>query len=353
MIFFKVSLAIFLSFFFIKLISNNASKLGLIDVPNERSSHIVHTPRGAGIGFGGGFFISSLVFWDFFLENWLIYLSLFLVFLIGILDDHKDAKPKTKFYVIFFATVLLFLDDVYISSLGQYFGFELSLWYLALPFSMFALAGFTNALNLIDGIDGLAGTISLIILTTFFYLGYRFEDQFIQIVSLLLIVSLIPFMYFNWNPAKIFMGDSGSLFLGFGISIIAVCLLKYIHPIAIFYLTAIPILDTIIVMTRRIKKGFSPFSPDKTHIHHILLKFFYGNVIKSVLFLSLMQFLFSICGVMIAIHSTELGKSVGSIFALLSFIGITILFYIIFTGMHKRQKYIEKITKRAQRRKKN
>ena len=95
-----------------------------------------------------------------------------MVFLVGILDDHKDASPRAKFYVIFLATFLLFLDDICIYSLGVFLGFDLKLWYFALPFTMFALAGFTNALNLIDGLDGLAGTISLVILSTFLYIGY-------------------------------------------------------------------------------------------------------------------------------------------------------------------------------------
>jgi UDP-GlcNAc:undecaprenyl-phosphate GlcNAc-1-phosphate transferase len=84
-------------------------------------------------------------------------LAIFLVFFIGILDDHRDSTPKEKFYMIF----LLYLDDISIYSLGTFLGYELSLWIFALPFTMFALSGFTNALNLIDGLDGLAGTISL------------------------------------------------------------------------------------------------------------------------------------------------------------------------------------------------
>ena len=87
--------------------------LGLIDIPNERSSHSKVTPRGAGIGFGFAFFISILLFdFSLFIEYWFLFLSIFMVFLVGILDDHKDASPKAKFYVIFLATFLLFLNDI-------------------------------------------------------------------------------------------------------------------------------------------------------------------------------------------------------------------------------------------------
>ncbi|KAB7881993.1 hypothetical protein GA417_13805, partial [Poseidonibacter ostreae] len=146
--------------------------------------------------------------------------------------------------------------------------------YFVLPFTMFALAGFTNALNLIDGLDGLAGSVSIIILSTFLYIGYINQDQLIIILTSTTITALCAFMLFNWNPASIFMGDSGSLFLGFIISLVAVISIQYIHPITILYLAAIPILDTIVVSIRRIRKGLYPFSPDKTHIHHILLNFF-------------------------------------------------------------------------------
>lgn len=325
------------SLLFIKLIIKNASFLGLVDIPNERSSHSKITPRGAGIGFGFAFFITILIFnLSLFIEYWLLFLGIFLVFLVGILDDHKDASPKAKFY----ATFLLYLSDISIYSLGDFFGFEISLWYFALPFTMFALAGFTNALNLIDGLDRLAASITIIILSSFLYVGYIYQDQLMIVLCRVTIVSLLAFLVFNWNPAKIFMGDSGSLFLGFVVSVVACLSLKYIHPIAVFYLAAIPIVDTLVVMTRRIRKGISPFTPDKTHIHHILLKFFGKRVKKTVFFLGLMQVLFSLVGLMLSFNSEDIGKGATSTVALIAFVGITMLFYMIFTGMKRRQKLI-------------
>lgn len=335
---------------FIKLIIKNALYLGLTDIPNERSSHTKITPRGAGIGFGFSFFISILIFeFSLFLNYWLVFLSIFMVFLVGILDDHKDASPRAKFHVIFLATFLLFLDDISIYSLGVFLGFDLKLSYLALPFTMFALAGFTNALNLIDGLDGLAGTISLVILSTFLYIGYINNDNLIVTLCLFSMTSVLAFLIFNWNPARIFMGDSGSLFLGFIISIVAVLSLKYIHPISVFYLTALPIIDTIVVMLRRIRKKISPFSPDKTHIHHILLGFFSKKVKTTVIFLILMQCLFSIAGLMMANSSNKLTLGSYSFFAFIAFIFIITLFYMVLTGMKRRQKLIEKLSFRKKR----
>ena len=191
MIILKLIFTFILSYFFIKLIINNALYLGLTDIPNERSSHTKITPRGAGIGFGFSFFISILIFeFSLFLEYWIVFLAIFMVFLVGILDDHKDASPKAKFYAIFVATFLLYLSDISIYSLGHFFGFEISLWYFALPFTMFALAGFTNALNLIDGLDGLAATITIIILSSFLYVGYIYQDQLMIVLCRVTIVSL-------------------------------------------------------------------------------------------------------------------------------------------------------------------
>lgn len=341
------------SIVFIKLIIKNAAELGLTDIPNARSSHSKITPRGAGIGFGGAFFLSNCIFnFTFFIENGLVFLAIFLVFLIGILDDHKDASPKAKFYVIIVSTLLVFFDNIAIYSLGSFFGYEITLWYFALPFTMFAFAGFTNALNLIDGLDGLATSVSIIILSTFLYIGYVNQDELIVTITSTAIIGLLAFLFFNWNPASIFMGDSGSLLLGFIISLVAVISVQYIHPITVLYLGAIPILDTIVVMVRRVKKGLSPFSPDKTHIHHILLKFFGKKVKKTVLFITLIQALFSLVGLMLALNSDELSSGIASVVALVVFVGITLFFYMIFTGMQKRQKLIDKLSQRKKRGKK-
>jgi UDP-GlcNAc:undecaprenyl-phosphate/decaprenyl-phosphate GlcNAc-1-phosphate transferase len=353
MITLKLLFTFIITFILIKLLIKNAKFLGLVDIPNERSSHNKITPRGAGIGFGFAFFITIIIFENtIFIEHWRVFLAIFMVFLVGILDDHKDASPKAKFYIIFLATFLLYLDEISIYNLGIFLGIELSLWYFALPFTMFALAGFTNALNLIDGLDGLAGTITLIILSAFLYIGFINQDELIIIICSVTMTGLIAFLIFNWNPAKIFMGDSGSLFLGFVISVIATVSLKYIHPIAIFYLAAMPILDTLIVMTRRIRCGLSPFCPDKNHIHHILLNFFENRVKKTVLFLALMQSLFSFFGLMLALNSKELGNGFATL-SLVAFGGIVILFYMIFTGIKRRQNLIEKLEVRKKRLKKH
>lgn len=251
------------------------------------------------------------------------------------------SPPKLKFVVIFLAVALLWMFDMSIFSLGNFLGFELSLGFLALPFTMFALAGFTNALNLIDGIDGLSSGVSIAIIALFAYIGFENHNELMLSISLTTIAVLLGFLFLNWNPAKIFMGDSGSLTIGFIISILALMSLEYVHPVTILYLAAIPILDTLVVMIRRIRRGRSPFSADKTHIHHIMVKFFDDNVKRTVVFIVLLQVVFSTLGYLLALLIQENSNGLMPFFALLNFAIVFVLSYMIFTGIKKRQNIID------------
>lgn len=337
------------SYLLVKQVIKHAHDLHLLDIPNERSHHCDIIASGAGIGFVAALFVGVIVFeFQLFLEYWFIFLSIFIVFAMGIYDDRHDVSAKLKFIAIFLAVGVLCLNDMSIDSLGVWYDYDISLvWWVAVPFSMFALAGFTNALNLIDGIDGLSSSISVVMLLFFAFLGFEYGDNLLIVLSTFTIASVIGFMFLNWHPAKIFMGDSGSLSLGFIISVLAVVSLKYIHPVAILYLTAIPLLDTLIVMIRRIRRGKSPFSPDKTHLHHILVKFFDNNVPQTVSFLVLMQIIFSGIGyALLDSMSKGEGKNI-PLFALIGFILLVIVFYMIFTGIKKRQKVIDKKVKKS------
>lgn len=312
---------------FIKIIIRAADKIGLVDIPNHRSVHKNITPRGAGIGMILAIIISDIsVLNNLILEYFATYLAIFLVFIIGVLDDHRDTTPKTKFYVIFVSVLLLSYNGLIIDSLGNFFGYHIDLGWFAIPFTMFAVAGFTNALNLSDGLDGLAGSLSVVILLTLCYIGYEHQDFFIVSIGLSFVAAIMAFMLFNWNPAKIFMGDSGSLTLGFVISLLSIKSLNYIDPTSILFIAAIPILDTLIVMVRRTRTGFSIFTPDKLHIHHIILRFFNGNVQKTVILLALFQIGFSLVG----IGFSNIGNQP---YRMILFIVNAIILYVLLNGM--------------------
>ena len=183
-----------------------------------------------------------------------------------------------------------------IFSLGTYFGYEVFLpGWLVFPFTFFAIAGYTNALNLMDGLDGLAASISMVILVTFLAIGILHHDELIISLSLFFIVTLLAFLLFNWHPAKVFMGDSGSLSLGMVIAILGILSTQYITPVSILFIVALPILDTFIVMIRRMQRHISPFHADKNHMHHFLFNV-KGDIRYTVMILTMMQMIFSIIG---------------------------------------------------------
>lgn len=262
---------VFFTFVAIKYFINIAPKLGLVDIPNSRSSHKKSTPRGAGIVIGFMFFI-GMFFFQTELAFELIYpmIAFMIVFICGIVDDLKNLSSKVKFLFVIISTIILYFNGYSIDNIGTFFSIDINLGYLALPFTIFAFVGFTNGLNLIDGLDGLAGGVSSIILATLLIIGIINEDQILIVLPAFLLAIIVSFLLLNWNPAQVFMGDSGSLFLGFMISFLSFKALDYITPTAILFLAAIPILDTMVVIRRRLQRKKSPFVADKNHIHHIL-----------------------------------------------------------------------------------
>ena len=307
-----------LSVAFNMLLVRYASFFGLVDIPNERSTHKKAIPRGAGISMFLSVMLSLALFnLDYLYTYYLIYLAISIVFIIGFIDDVVDTSPRLKLLFTFIASIILSLQGIYIHTLGYHFGYEIILpIYFAIPFSIFAIMGLTNAVNLIDGLDGLAGTISLIILSTFFTIGYQHHDILIATLSGTFVFALIVFLFFNWNPAEIFMGDSGSLTLGFVISTLSILSMQYVSPISILFIVALPLLDTFIVMTRRIQRGQSPFRADKNHLHHFLLNL-KGDVRFTVVLLATIQLAFSLIG--FQLHDTDNAISL-IIFAALFFI---------------------------------
>ena len=332
MLFYANVLIFVLSVAFIYVLRENAEKWGLIDVPNDRSTHYQHTARGAGIGFFPPVIISLLIFIpELFLSHLWTFVALIMIFAIGVLDDHRDTSPKTKFVIITFATILLYFDGIVIDNLGVFLGTEITLGWFALPFTIIAVIGFTNALNLIDGLDGLAGSISIVILLGFFIVGYRNDDLLMISLSSFFIVALLAFLIFNWHPASIFMGDSGSLVLGFVISILAIQSLNYIPVISILFITAIPNLDTLVVMIRRIRNHHPILKADRCHLHHVLRHFFAEDTPKTVFFLAIVQIMYTITGL-------QLENNIDEFYLLVLFILNVIIFYLLLSAMIKRQK---------------
>jgi UDP-GlcNAc:undecaprenyl-phosphate GlcNAc-1-phosphate transferase len=256
-----------------RLLIRFAHPLHLVDEPNHRSVHREPTPRGGGIAFTVVALLDLLLFHpELFFGHLSEMTALALILGIGILDDRHDAPPRVKFFIIAMATLVLAEKGLVIDEVGRYFGLEIRFGWLAIPFTFFAVAGFTNAMNLVDGIDALAGSLALIVLAAFAWLGWRHGDLFLFRLSIAFMTGVAAFLLFNWRPASIFMGDSGSLTLGFLIAMLSIRALEYLPSVSVLYLGAVPILDTLVAMVRRKRAGYSAMAPDRCHVHHLLLQ---------------------------------------------------------------------------------
>lgn len=277
-----------------------ADRCGFVDTPDSRSSHFKITPSGSGIAifivvFIAPFFTDLNIYHSYNMTKF----AVIMVLLLGVFDDLKNYPARYKLYVITVAAVLSVIDGFVITNIGSYFNYSVPLFWMSIPFTVFAIIGFTNAFNLIDGLDGLAGIIGIIIFASLFFIGYQYEDSLLTGTSAIIIPALLAFLFYNWNPARVFMGDSGSLTLGFVISILSIKALDYVNPVVVLYILALPLIDTLAIMTRRRKHGRSIFAPDKNHAHHILLNYLNGNVRLTVILLALIQLAYTLAGLLL------------------------------------------------------
>jgi undecaprenyl-phosphate alpha-N-acetylglucosaminyl 1-phosphatetransferase len=274
-----VIFVVLLSPFLHLLIRSLAIKVSLVDIPNERKDHQNQTPLTGGISI---FLVTFLTLFIFF-ETISIDLFISLVcggcmLTLGIIDDKFDLSAYKKlFFQILISLTFIIVTDYEINDLGTPLGFSgpLELGLLSVPFTLFAIIGLTNAINMIDGCDGLASSliiISLLALLIFETAELNNPSQFL----LVLVSSLIVFLFFNFSNnknIKIFLGDSGSLFLGF---IVATSLVKFgkntpYDSSIVLWFSAVIIFDFCAVIVMRKLQKRKIFTADRNHIHHLLL----------------------------------------------------------------------------------
>lgn len=252
---------------------------GLLDHPDSRKVHHHALPRLGGLGIAGAVLITVLVCVKMAPPVVAYLLGAAIVLFTGLLDDVVSIPPPMKFAgQILAALVFVSEGGGELTTLGNLMGFgDIQLGPLALVFSVVAMAGVMNAINLSDGLDGLAGGISFIALVFFGLLAYTHHAWFALAVILAVLGAVLGFLRHNSHPAKLFMGDTGSLFLGFTLAALAVRLatvtvgLGPVKPIVLAVILALPIVDTLWVMGNRLRHGKNPFRPDKTHLHHRLM----------------------------------------------------------------------------------
>lgn len=274
----------------------------LMDVPDKRSSHSMKTPS-----LGGITFYITLVLGLFFLHPWdfnAIALSLvsglLVLFIIGLKDDLVVLSPVTKIGAQLMAIGFVLWNPVFhITALNGFLGIEtISLW-LAIPLSIFIMLTIINAYNLIDGIDGLASTIGVIIFSMFGILFYYLKMPLFMGIGVVMIGSFLAFLRYNLSTnKKIFMGDTGSLVIGFMIAVMTIRLFAISPsklselpfmlenlPIVVLAILFVPFFDTARVFTIRVLKKDKPFSPDRNHVHHLLIDYLHLSHRKASFFI--------------------------------------------------------------------
>ena len=276
--------AFVLTLIFIPPVLLMVKRFKLFDRPASRKEHSIPTPTFGGIAIFAGTFVSLLLWFNFnnHLSVIIFYLSMIIIFGLGIMDDLRDIAARYKLIIEAGLATLLTISGIRITGLGGLFGiYDLNIFGQYI-FTVITIVGITNAFNLLDGIDGLAGGMGFMSLITLGIFLTLSKDYNYALIAFALAGSLLAFLYFNFNPARIFMGDTGSLALGFVISVLCIQLMKrnavapipIVPNIYIFTLgmVMIPVFDTLRVFGARLWKGQSPFSPDKTHIHHLITK---------------------------------------------------------------------------------
>jgi UDP-GlcNAc:undecaprenyl-phosphate/decaprenyl-phosphate GlcNAc-1-phosphate transferase len=268
------------------LVKKFAVKVGAVDVPNARKVHTRIMPRLGGLGIFLAFLLSLLAILPFVPDGMLSsrdinFIAAFLIggtmiTLIGALDDRFDLNAKLKFLAqIAVACMVVFAFDIRVDFVNVPFQdaySSLESW-ISVPLTIFWIVGVTNAINLIDGLDGLAAGVSGIAIGTIFVMSLLMGNYMVAMLCLVLLGSIIGFLFFNFHPAKIFMGDTGSLFLGFSLAMLSmlgfkqIAIVSFITPLIII---GVPLSDTFFAIIRRKLQKKPIFSPDKGHLHHCL-----------------------------------------------------------------------------------
>lgn len=259
-----------------------AAKTGAMDAPDARKVHKGPMPRIGGLAIYVGFMAAMAFMLDFAqlpaeIANGMVGLLLgaTIIVIIGLIDDYKNLPAKVKLVGQILAACVVVYFDVRIDVITDPFGDYLYLEYLAAPATIFWIVGLTNTVNLIDGLDGLAAGVSTIASITIMLVALQENVMIVALVTASLAGAALGFLKYNFNPARIFMGDTGSMFLGFVLATISVIgAVKCTATIALIVpilALGLPIMDTTFAIIRRYRGGVPIFKPDKGHLHHRLL----------------------------------------------------------------------------------
>ncbi|MBO3066009.1 MULTISPECIES: glycosyltransferase family 4 protein [Staphylococcus] len=276
-------------------------KLGIVDQPNFRK---VHTKPISVLG-------GTVILISFLVGIWLghpietevkpLVIGSVLIYLVGLIDDIYDLKPIIKLLGQVIAALVVVYYGVTIDFISLPIGPTIHFGILGIPITVVWIVAITNAINLIDGLDGLASGVSMIALMTIGFIAILQANIFIMMICSVLIGALLGFLFFNFHPAKIFLGDSGALLVGFIVGFLSLLGFKNITFVSLFFpivILAVPFIDTLFAMIRRVKKGQHIMQADKSHLHHKFLELGYSHR-QTVLLIYSIAILFSLASIIL------------------------------------------------------
>ncbi|MBK8607090.1 MAG: undecaprenyl/decaprenyl-phosphate alpha-N-acetylglucosaminyl 1-phosphate transferase [Chitinophagaceae bacterium] len=331
------SVSFIITFLAIPVIMQIAEQKKLYDIPDERKVHTRLVASLGGIGIFAGFLLASLLSIQGYLnpEFQYFFAASLVVFFVGLKDDIMILSATKKFIgQIIAASILIHLGGIRLDSMHGFLGFEQLPEGFSLALSYLTIIVVINSFNLIDGVDGLASSLGILTMIVFGSYFFAIEYQAYALLAFAMAGSLVAFIIFNHHPAKIFMGDSGSLMIGLVNSILVIKFINVANspfvavpvPAAVaigFSILIVPLLDTLRVFSIRIANGRSPFTPDRNHIHHLLLDNGLSHAAVTLTCVAI-----NVCFIAMAWMGRSLGPNYLLLILLtLAFSGIGLLYY--------------------------
>lgn len=323
--------ALIISLILVPWVGRLAVKIGAVDKPNERKVHTKIMPRMGGLAIYISFFLVLFLTQEVSRQLIGLFLGGTVLVIVGIIDDKMDMPAKVKLVGQIIAACIVVAFGVRVDFVTSFLHEEpMLLSIFSIPATVIWIVAIINAVNLIDGLDGLAAGISTIAATTMAIVGYLSGQYLMAAMAMILIGATLGFLKYNFHPASIFMGDTGSMFLGYNLAVFAVLgfaksftLLSLATPILVL---AIPILDTLFAIVRRKLNHMPIFKPDKNHLHHRLLHYGFSHK-GTVLIIYIVSAFFALCGLMITYLDSRQGV------LLLAFLAIFIIYFAMKIGV--------------------
>lgn len=294
----------------IPIVKKIANYVGALDIPNARKVHTVPTPRLGGLGVYGGFLLGYMIFGEHTPTMNSILIGSFVLIITGMIDDIKPMPAKPKFLCQTIAALIVVIYGQLLFKEVSFFGINIDFGYFSYPLTILFILGCINSINFIDGLDGLSsGIASIFFLTIGIIASFQGRYGLPVVLTFTMLGSTMGFLIHNFNPATIFLGDTGSMFIGFIISVITLLGFKTLITSSIIIplcILIVPILDTMCAIIRRKLKGESIDTPDKCHFHHQFIKRNL-SVKTTVLIIYLITALFSTASVIWLLVSQKIG----------------------------------------------